>query len=75
MLGMLEPHYTAPELAKLWKLSPGVVRSMFENEPDVLTIKRPETRYKRGYTTYKIPESVVRRVYARHLQRTSPAAR
>jgi len=62
---MLEKHYTPPELAKHWGMSADSIRALFETEPDVLKLDRPEQRYKRGYTSYYIPESVARRVYAR----------
>lgn len=66
-----QKHFTVPELAKQWKFSPSFIRSLFENEDDVLKIVRPELKHKRGYTNLRIPESVARRVHARLSRRTS----
>lgn len=63
-------HYTAAEIAELWNLSPDAVRRIFEDEPGVLVLGRSSTgRGRRGYTTLRIPESVVERVYRRQLSR------
>jgi len=60
-----ERHYTVDEVAEMWGLSRESVRKMFLTEPDVLKIARPGNRYKRSYTTLRIPESVLNRVYRR----------
>jgi hypothetical protein len=60
-----EKHYSTSELAHLWNLSERTIRRMFENEPGVLQLGSQETRFKRGYTTLRIPESVVLRVHRR----------
>jgi hypothetical protein len=60
---MKEQHYTVTQVAKLWGMSPNAVRKLFAHEPDVLKLSRPEKRFKRGYTTYFIPESAMRRVH------------
>lgn len=60
----LEKHYTVKQIAELWSLSPGVVRSLFKDRADVLKIGHGEKRYKRGYVTLRIPESVVQKVHA-----------
>lgn len=62
---MLERHHTITELSKAWALSYDTVQSMFEYEPGVMIIDRPETKHKRGYRTMRVPEHVVARVYAR----------
>ena len=63
-------HYTAAEIAELWNLSPDAVRRIFEDEPGVLVLGRSSTgRGRRAYTTLRIPESVVERVYRRQLSR------
>lgn len=59
-----EPHYTPGELAELWHISDDTVRAIFENEPGIIRIVRPETRTKRGHNSMRIPESVARRKYA-----------
>jgi hypothetical protein len=58
----LEQHFTPAQVATLWALSENTIRSLFENEPGVLIINRPERIHKRGYRSMRIPESVVRRV-------------
>lgn len=58
-----EQHYTVPELAKLWAISPQAIRKMFENHPGVLKIERKQTKYKRRYTSIRIPHSVAEKVH------------
>ncbi len=58
-----EKHYSVPELAKLWGLSERTIRRMFENEPGVLCWGSSESRYKRGYKTLRVPETVMLRVH------------
>ena len=58
-----EKHFSIKEIAELWRLSRGAVRTLFHKRSDVLRIGHGETRYKRGYITLRIPESVVQRVY------------
>ncbi len=58
------PHYTVAELACLWKLSEETVRKLFEQEPRVPVIGNQQPRYgRRQYSTLRIPEFVVERVY------------
>ena len=59
----LEQHYSVSELAAMWALSERTIRRMFEDEPDVFKYGQGERRFKRGYTTLRIPESVVLRVH------------
>lgn len=63
----IERHYSVSELADLWGLSERTIRRMFEKEPGVLCWGSSETRYKRGYRTLRIPETVMLRVH-RQLQ-------
>lgn len=60
-------HYSPREIAELWCLSDDAVRDMFRDEPGVLkfgnSVSRPGK--KRAYTTIRIPESVLKRVYNR----------
>jgi hypothetical protein len=58
-----EKHYSVAELAQLWKLSERTIRRMFENEPGVLCWGSSERRFKRGYKTLRIPETVMLRVH------------
>jgi len=60
-----QKHYTIEEIAKMLSLSRDTVHRMFRDEEGVLKIQRPGTRYKRTYTTLRIPESVLNRVYRR----------
>ena len=60
-----EKHYTVAEIAEQWGISVDLARDTFEDEPGVLTFDRPRTRVKRGYSTMRIPESVLVRVHTR----------
>ena len=65
---VLEPHYTVAEISEKLNLSKDAVRSLFQNEPGVFVLGDIiTTRRKRRYTTLRIPESVVERVYRRCL--------
>ena len=58
-------HYTASELAELWKLDETTIRRMFQDEPGVLKIGKSKRRDgKRDYVTLRIPEAIALRVYA-----------
>src|SRR5579862_1763001 len=61
----LERHYSVCELAQLWGLSEKTIRRMFVDEPGVMKWGHEEGRFKRGYMTLRIPESVVQRVHRR----------
>ena len=63
--GALEKHFSIQEIADLWGLCENSVRDIFSNEPGVVRIQRPRSRYKRAYTTIRIPRSVVDRVHRR----------
>jgi pSer/pThr/pTyr-binding forkhead associated (FHA) protein len=59
-------HYTAAEIATLWKVSDDTIRKLFRNEPDVLVIGNQKPRYgRRRYCSLRIPEFVVERVHRR----------
>ena len=60
-----ERHYSVPEIAETWNLSPDVVRKLFEREPGVLILGNDGGRGKRGYHTLRVPESVMERVHRR----------
>lgn len=65
-----EPHYTTQEVADLWKLDVSTVRRLFCDEPGVIKFGRLGRRDgKRDYITLRIPESVVRRVHAKRIER------
>lgn len=61
----LERHYTVAELARLWFFSENTIRRLFNKEPGVVKIARPQTRAKRGYTSIRIPERIAQRVHRR----------
>jgi hypothetical protein len=63
--GALELHFSIKEIAELWGLCENSVRELFKEEPGVIRIQRPKSRYKRSYTTIRIPRSVLDRVHRR----------
>jgi hypothetical protein len=60
-----EPHFTVDQLAERLNLSCDTTRRLFIDEPGVLVISKPFSKYKRAYRTIRVPESVVNRVYSR----------
>jgi hypothetical protein len=64
-MSALERHYTTAEVAKLWQVSQDTVRNIFRDVPGVVKIARPETRSKRTYTSFRIPQSVLETVHAK----------
>ena len=68
-------HYSVAELAEAWKLSENTIRRMFEHEPGVLKWGTTESRYKRRYTTLRIPETVVLAFTVRSEPRVRPRRR
>jgi len=59
-----ERHFTLAEIAAMWRISHEKARRLFHNEPGVIRFHEPENRT-REYNTYRIPESVARRVRLR----------
>lgn len=64
-MSAFDKHFTAGEIAKKWGLSHETIRRLFAQEPGVLKIGHPETRFKRKRFALRIPESVMLRVHAR----------
>ncbi len=60
-----EVHFAPDELAELWGVSTETIRSIFREEPGVLKIGKTGGKYKRGYVTLRIPETVAERVHRR----------
>jgi hypothetical protein len=60
-----ERHYSVADLVTLWGLSEKTIRRIFVGEPGVLEWGHDEERFKRGYKTMRIPQSVVQRVHRR----------
>jgi hypothetical protein len=56
-------HWSVMEVAEQWGISTDLVRDIFKDEDGVLIVERPGTRTKRSYSTMRIPESVLERVY------------
>ena len=68
--GAAEYHYTVKELGTLWNLSTATITRIFRDEAGVLIIgSRQQRRGRRSYTTLRIPESVLERVYRRMVVR------
>ena len=64
-MSAFETHYTIQEIAEKWHLSEKVIRNLFRDEPGVIRIDSEERRFKRGYCTLRVPESVIQRVHSR----------
>ena len=58
-------YYSVKEIADLLNLSQDCVRKLFHKEPGVLVLGDQSTKYKRQYTTLRIPEAVLHRVVRR----------
>lgn len=59
------PTLTVPEVAELTGFSRATVTRMFEREPGVLILSRPEKMHKRKYRSIRIPRAVYERVLRR----------
>jgi AraC-like DNA-binding protein len=60
-MGEQQP-YTIAEVAAMTGFSPQTVTRLFEKEPGVLILARPEQKHKRRYRSFRIPRSVYERV-------------
>lgn len=60
-----EKHYSPKELGAIWGLSNDSIIRIFTREPGVLKFCPPSRRGVRKKITYRIPESVMQRVYDR----------
>jgi hypothetical protein len=62
-----ERHWSVAEVADQWGVSPQTIRNVFDGEPGVLRIpsQSGDSKKKRDYTTVRIPQSVMERVYNR----------
>lgn len=61
-------HFTVKQIADLWGLGCDAVRRIFRDEPGVLAFGSSAGR-RRSYTTMRIPQHVVERVYRRSVRR------
>ena len=57
--------YTVSEVATLMGLSKQTIARLFEHEPGVLIVTRPEMMHKRRYRSIRIPRAVYERVLRR----------
>ncbi len=64
-----ERHFTLAEIATMWRISREKARRLFHNEPGVIRFHGPEHNTReystREYNSYRVPESVARRVRLR----------
>ena len=54
--------YTVKEVAEMMGFSTQTVINLFEREPGVIILKRPEKMHKRSYRSIRIPRAVYERV-------------
>lgn len=64
-----EQHYTVPQIADLWGVSPQTVTRLFRDRPGVLAIARPVKTLRprgkaRARVTLRIPASVLEAAHA-----------
>jgi hypothetical protein len=64
--------FTVGEVSNLIRLSPQTIRRLFENEPGIIILSRPERLHKRRYRVIRIPRNVYQRVIGKLL--SSPCA-
>lgn len=60
-----EKHYSPKELGEMWSMSHDSIIRLFRNEPGVFKSCPPHRRGVRKRVTYRIPESVAKRVHER----------
>ena len=66
LIPFAERHYTPIELGALWGLHGKTVRELFKSEQGVRVLGNAKTiRYRKAYTTLRIPASVAERVHRR----------
>jgi hypothetical protein len=56
-----EKHYSVPDLVKIWALSDETIRQLVKDDPGVVKIRNGR---KAAHTTYRVPESAVRRIHS-----------
>ena len=61
-MSIVETPYTVAEVCALTGFSRGTITRMFEDEPGVLVINRPEKMHKQRYRSLRIPRAVYERV-------------
>ena len=64
-----ERHYKPRELARLWGFDESTIRRLFQDEPGVFKVGKPENANgRRAYVSLRIPASVAERVYRERSQ-------
>ena len=58
-----ERHYTASEVAALWRFNIETVRRLFVHEPGVVVLQAQAGNGRRRYRTLRIPQTVLDRVH------------
>ena len=61
--GSTERHYSMAEIATMWGVSVDLVRDIFKDAKHIMRIHRPATKFKRAYTTVRVPASTLKQVY------------
>ena len=61
--------YTVREVAALTGFSRNTISRMFESEPGVIVITRPERMHKQRYRSIRIPRAVYERVIQKYTVR------
>ena len=59
---LFEKHYSPQQIAALWGRSGRFIRELFQDEPGVQRVDRPEKMHKRRYSSIRVTESVMVRV-------------
>lgn len=61
----MERHYSPLQLGELWGMSHDSIIRLVKDEPGVLRLCPPHRRGARRRVTYRIPESVAKRIHER----------
>lgn len=69
---MIGEVYTVREVAAMTGFSRSTITKMFESEPGVIVISRPEQMHKQRYRSIRIPRAVYERVLRRITNRAAP---
>jgi hypothetical protein len=65
MTSQMQKTYTTKEISELMGFSQPTLRKIFEREPGVLILNRPEKMRKRRYRSFRVPYAVYERVRRR----------
>lgn len=59
----MERTYSAEEIGKLWAMNAGTIQRLFKGQPGVVVVPHAAVPRKKKFSTLRIPESVVLRLY------------